>query len=484
MRVFLINPPSLFLPGAFRVSPPLGLAYVASYLEAHGHEVEVLDATLSGWNRRKEQGGLVRVGLTPQEIRKKMEAWGAEVVGISCVSSTLAEEVAVLAKELRKTGVKVVVGGVHASLKPEEMIAKGADFAVVGEGEATMLELAETLERGGSLHRVRGIVWKEGEKVVKNPSRPLLQNLDSLPFPAWHLFPMEGYFEVKGHAASVRGKVTPVLSSRGCVHHCIFCSIPLVWGCWRARSPANVVEEIEWLVEKWGIEEIHFEDDNLSLDRERMRKICREMVKRKTEVEWATPNGIDVRTLTIDLLEEMKKAGCYFLSFGLEHGDPLFRERMGKSFSPSHVRRIVKKAKELGIWTHAFFMVGWPWETKESLEKTLKFAEEMEVDFATFFVVVPLPRTPLEKLWEELGLEKPDLTFHPQFRPQVDLETLRAEELGRWLKRASLRFQANRFLRWLRSPNELFKKLKSAKDLIFFFRLSRHFAGEVMRRYG
>ncbi|MEM2978445.1 MAG: radical SAM protein [Candidatus Hadarchaeales archaeon] len=484
MKVFLVNPPSLSLPTALRISPPLGLAYVASYLEAHGHEVVVLDATLSARRGKREEGGLVRVGMTPGEIRRKVEAWGAEVVGVSCVSSTLRGEVATLVREVRKTGAKVVVGGVHASLRPEEVVTDGADFAVVGEGEETMLELVETLEREGSPHRVKGVVWKKGGKVVRNPPRPPLRELDSLPFPAWHLFPMEEYFRVKGHAAAVRGRVAPVLTSRGCVNHCIFCSVPLVWGCWRARSPANVVEEIEWLVERWGVEEVHFEDDNLSLDQERMRGICREMVRRKVEVDWATPNGIDVRTLTTDLLEEMRRSGCYCLSFGLEHGDPLFRERMGKLLQPSHVRRIVKKAKELGIWTHAFFMVGWPWETKESLERTLRFAEEVGVDFATFFAVVPFPGTPLERVWEKRGLDKPDLSFHPQFQPQVDLETLRAEELGRWLEKASLRFQTRVFFRWLRSPSELLARLRSAEDVQFFFRLVRHFAGEVVRRYG
>lgn len=321
--------------------------------------------------------------------------------------------------------------------------------------------------------------------MVRNPPRPPLRDLDSLPFPAWHLFPMEGYFRVKGHAAAVRGRVAPLLTSRGCPNRCIFCSVPLVWGgCWRARSPENVVEEIEWLVEGWGVEEVHFEDDNLSLDRERMRGICREMVRRGVEVDWATPNGIDVRTLTEDLLEEMRRAGCYFLSFGLEHGDPLFRERMGKLYSPSHVRKIVKRAKELGIWTHAFFMVGWPWETGESLERTLRFAEEVGVDFATFFAVVPFPGTPLEGLWEELGLEKPELALSPFFRPQVDLEGLGKEELGKWLERASLRFQLRVLLRWSRHPGELLARLGSAEDLRFFLRLARHFSGEVARRYG
>ncbi len=484
MRVFLVSPPSLSLPSALRLSPPLGLAYVASYLEAHGHEVEVLDAALSGLNRREERGGLVRVGLTPREVRRRAEAWGAEAVGVSCVSSTLAGEVEALVRELGETGARVVVGGVHASLKPEEVVAWGADFAVVGEGEETMRELAEVLERGGSPGRVRGIAWRRGKKIIRNPPRPLIRDLDSLPFPAWHLFPLQEYSRVKGHAAAVRGRAAPVLTSRGCPNRCLFCSVPLVWGCWRARSPANVVEEIEWLVERWGTEEVHFEDDNLSLDRERMRGICREMVRRGVEVCWATPNGIDVRTLTADLLEEMRRAGCYFLSFGLEHGDPLFRERMGKLFSPSHVRRVVRKARELGIWTHAFFMVGWPWETRESLERTLKFAEEVGVDFATFSFPVPFPGTPLERLWEELGLEKPNLTLSPLFFPQVDLESLKAGELRSWLERASLRFQVRVLLRWLRSPGELLGRLRSAEDLRFLSRLAGHFGKEVMRRYG
>jgi magnesium-protoporphyrin IX monomethyl ester (oxidative) cyclase len=244
-----------------------------------------------------------------------------------------------------------------------------------------------------------------------------------------------------------------------------------------------VVDEVEELVEGWGVDEVHFEDDNLTLDRERMRGICREMVRRGVEVDWATPNGVEVGTLTEDLLEEMRRSGCYSLSFGLEHGDPLSRRRIGKDFSPSHVRRIVRRAKELGIWTHAFFIVGWPWETEESLERTLRFAEEVGVDFATFFVAVPFPGTPLERLWEELGLEKPDLPLRPQFRPVVDLETLKAEELGRWLKRSHRRFHARRLLRLL-SSRELSWRLRSLPDLLFLLRLIRHFREELLGRYG
>jgi len=242
-----------------------------------------------------------------------------------------------------------------------------------------------------------------------------------------------------------------------------------------------VVDEVEELVRRWGIEEVQFEDDNLTLDRKRMRGICREMIRRRVRVSWSTPNGVEAGTLTEELLEEMRRAGCRWLSFGLEHGDPLFRRRMGKDFSPSHVRRIVGKAKELGIWTHAFFIVGWPWETEESLERTLRFAEEVGVDFASFFTLLPLPGTPLERLWEEWGLEKPDLSLHRLFHPVVDLETLKAEELSRWLGRAYWRFHSRRLLRWMLSPGELLGRLGSG-ELSFFLRLAGHFA-EVVRRH-
>ena len=484
MRVLLVNPPLLFPPSEpVRASLPLGLAYVASFLEAHGHEVEVLDALGSGWRRRERvEGGLVRVGVGEEEMRRRME--GFEIVGVGCSFSPLVGETLRVVGMAREAGAKVVVGRLHASLRPEEVVEGGADFVVVGEGEETMLELVEAVEKGGSPARVRGLVFKRGGKTVGTPPRPLLRDLDALPFPARHLFPLEEYFRIRSHAAATRGRrVTGVVTSRGCPRRCIFCSVQAMWGGWRARSPANVVDEVEELVEGWGVDEVHFEDDNLTLDRERMRGICREMVRRGVEVDWATPNGVEVGTLTEDLLEEMRRSGCYSLSFGLEHGDPLFRRRIGKDFSPSHVRRIVRRAKELGIWTHAFFIVGWPWETEESLERTLRFAEEVGVDFATFFVAVPFPGTPLERLWEELGLEKPDLPFRPQFRPVVDLETLKAEELGRWLKRSHRRFHARRLLRAL-SSRELSWRLRSLPDLLFLLRLIRHFREELLGRYG
>jgi magnesium-protoporphyrin IX monomethyl ester (oxidative) cyclase len=482
MKVLLVNPPSLFPSSEVpRASLPLGLAYIASSLETRGHEVEVLDAFVSGWKNRRRMGEVVRVGMGEEEIRSRME--GFELVGVSCSFSSSASEALKTARLAREAGAKVVVGGVHASVRPEEVVEGGADFAVVGEGEETMLELVGKLERGESPSRVRGIVLRRGKRVVRNPPRPLLRNLDILPFPARHLFPMEEYFRVEGRAAASRGKATGMITSRGCPRRCFFCTIPVVWGCWRGRSPRNVVDEVEELVEEWGIEEVHFEDDNLTADGRRMRGICREMVRRKVGVSWAAPNGVEVGTLTSGLLEEMRRSGCYWLSFGLEHGDPLFRRRVGKFFSPSHARRVVRKAKELGIWTHAFFIVGWPWETKESLEKTFRFAEEVGLDSASFFAAIPLPGTPLERLWGKLGLETPDLVFHPHFRPMVDLETLKAEELGRWLKKAHRKFHIRRFLHWLESPRELLGRLGSVRDLLFFLRLARHFAGEMARRY-
>jgi len=485
MRVLLVNPPSLFLPSEpVRASLPLGLAYVASFLEAHGHEVEVLDALGSGLkHREKAEGGLIRVGMGEGEMRRRMEEF--ELVGVGCSFSPLVGETLRVVRLAKEAGARVVVGGLHASLRPEEVIKGGADFVVVGEGEKTMLELVETLEGRGSLARVRGLVFRRGGGLVRNPPRPPLRNLDALPFPARHLFPLEEYFRVRSHAAATRGRrVTGMVTSRGCPHRCLFCSVWVMWRGWRARSPANVVDEVEELVKRWGVDEVHFEDDNLTLDPDRIRGICREMARRGLRVDWATPNGVEVGTLTEELLEEMRRSGCYSLSFGLEHGDPLFRRRIGKNYSPSHVRRIVRRAKELGIWTHAFFIVGWPWETEESLERTLRFAEEVGVDFATFFVAVPFPGTPLERLWEELGLEKPDLPLHPQFRPVVDLETLKAEELGRWLRRSHRRFHARRILRTLSSPRELFWRLRSLPDLLFLLRLIRHFREELLGRYG
>ncbi|MEM3519594.1 MAG: cobalamin-dependent protein [Candidatus Hadarchaeales archaeon] len=499
MRVLLIFPPMTILPFEKpRVVAPLGIAYLASFLEKNGKEVAILDAVGEGWRNQTfvERGGntFLRVGLPQEEIKRRIAGWKPDLVGISCLFSSQAanaHEVAKIVKEV-DSEIKTVFGGAHPTVLPEKTLAdKNVDFVVMGEGEITLLELVEALEKGQTdFSQVKGLAFKREGRVIMNPPREFIRDLDSLPFPARHLLPMEEYFKAAGgHGAAERkSRFTSVITSRGCPRRCIFCSIHTIWGyAWRPRSPENVLEELEHLVTKYRVEEIHFEDDNLTLDPKRMEKICDGMIERGLDVCWATPNGVHINTLNQNLLKKMRDSGCYWLCFGLEHGDPHFRNNViGKPISAEHAKKVVGWANELGIWTNGFFIIGLPGETPETVRKSIEFAKWLDLDFASFFIATPYPGTRLYELAKDAGYleSEPDWSSYKVLMPTMDIKTMSKDDLMYWLKRANFEFYSARLVKELslKSVKKRLKQLKSIDDVGLMARLLRYFLTDVMRR--
>jgi magnesium-protoporphyrin IX monomethyl ester (oxidative) cyclase len=275
--------------------PPLETAYVAALLEKQ-HDVRIIDAHIEGWsNVEKVDGTRNRIGLKNEEIAARIRHWLPDVVGINVRFSgwsSIAYEIASLVKSIDKN-IVTILDGQHPSARPEACLAHpDVDFVVIGEPEHTFFELVDVLEHGNTsdLKKIRGIAFKKnGEKVITSP-RPLIQDLDSLPFPARHLLPMDAYFAaVRKHP--LRGEIhkrwATMVTSRGCPHKCVFCSVHIVNGrMWRCRSPENVVDEIEQLVRTYHVKQVDFNDDNMALDKKRMEAICDLIVKRGIGIEW------------------------------------------------------------------------------------------------------------------------------------------------------------------------------------------------------
>lgn len=498
MKTLLICPPMTFLPNEKpRVVLPLGVAYLASFLEKNGREVKILDAVGLGWCSQeivlKSGRPLVRVGLTPSQIEERVATYHPDIVGISCLFSSQAHnahEVAKLVKSVDKN-IVTVFGGAHPSVIPEKILQDpNVDFVVIGEGELTMLELVKTIEVSGSYSDIKGLAFKKDGEIVVNPRRPFIENIDELPYPARYLLPIEEYFRAaKGHgAAEKKSRFTSMITSRGCPRNCIFCSIHTVWGHkWRPRSPENVVDEIEHLVKEYGVEEIHFEDDNLTLDPKRMEAICDGIVERGLDICWTTPNGVDINTLNKGLLKKMKDSGCYWLCFGIEHGDPYFREKViGKPISAEHATNVIKWANELGIWTNGFFIIGLPGETPRTAQKTVDCAKALDLDFASFFIATPYPGTRLHKIAVERGYisEKQDWSAYKVLSPVMNLETMSKADLGAWLKKANRGFYKYRITKEI-SPKKIIrrtKQIRSYEDMRLVFRLLKYFISDVLKR--
>lgn len=389
MRICLINPPRLHPKswGKPNVFQPLELAYVAALLEKE-HKVTIIDAPTEGrLNLEEVDETKYRVGLSRQEIEDRLRRWSPDVVEIHIPFSgwwKTAYEVVSAVKSIDKD-ITTVLSGLHPSARPaESLMHLNTDFVVIGEAEYTMRELAGALENEtkARLKEIRGIGYIENGKPVITPSRPAIQDLDALPFPARHLLPMEEYFAAVKEVP-LRGEIrkpwTAMMTSRGCPHTCVFCSIHVVMGRkWRGRSPENVVDEIEHIVNTYRIKQIDFVDDNMTLDKKRMENICDLIVERGVNIEWYTPNGIRADSLDENLLRKMKASGCKKIRLAPESGVQRVVDKIvKKNLDLKKVENAVILSRKVGIKVGCFFIIGLIGETKEDIEATIKYAYKL-----------------------------------------------------------------------------------------------------------
>jgi len=414
-KIMMVLPPrAYYLDGTSkRTSPPLGIAYISAVLLQNGYEVSILDSVIEGFTEELTlKDGRVRYGLSSEEIARRVAAFNPDFVGVSCLFSSqhdLAEEVMKLVKDVNP-GIVTAAGGYHPTFLPEQVIANdNLDFIVLGEADFSIMSLMKALE-SGDMSKADGVVYKQDGKIHTVPKRGFIEDLDSIPYPARHLLPMDKYSgEGTAHGDSIEATpYTPVMTSRACVISCSFCASRDFWGKkYRTRSAKNVVDEIEHLVKDYGIREIHFEDDNLTADKKRAKEIFRMMLDRKLNIPWATPNGIALYTLDDEMIELMKESGCYRISLAVESGcQEVLDKIIEKPLKLDKVRAQVKKIKEVGLRTHAWYTIGYPDETLEQIYETIRYAKELGTEYASFNIVAPLPGSKVYKIAKERGLVK------------------------------------------------------------------------------
>jgi anaerobic magnesium-protoporphyrin IX monomethyl ester cyclase len=412
MRVCLINPPRIQpkIWGKPNVVPPIGLAYVAAVLEKD-HDVCIIDSPTEGRRNLKEVDGTTyRVGLSNKEMADRVRRWSADVVVIEIPFSGWAKaafEAASAVKSIDEDIVTVLIG-MHPSARPEDCLKNSdVNFVVIGEPENTVFELVDALEKdAGGFKEINGIGFvKDGVPVFTSP-RPVIEDLDSLPFPARHLLPMSQYFAVVKETP-LRGEVskpwTLVVTSRGCPYKCVFCTHHVVWGRkWRGRSPENVVDELEKIITAYGVQQVDFLDDNMTLDRVRMERICDLIVERGLRFEWFTPNGVRADTLDENLLRKMKRSGCKKIRVAPESGvQRVVDQIIGKNLDLKSVEHAVALCKKVGIKVGCFFVIGLIGETKEDIKATINFAyklRQLGADSFVFSIATPVYGT---KLYEQ-----------------------------------------------------------------------------------
>lgn len=378
MRVAFVIPASV---GDFFSAqvPHTGIAYISAVLKQHGIETKIID---------------MRLGYTHEETFKIIDDFKPEFVGITLYSFGFDRSRETIDKiKLHSNAYKVVIGGPHvAALKGKSLEDTLADFGVLAEGEYPMLELCQ----GKLFGEILGLIWRDQDKIVVNPERPFDNDLDKIPLPDYESFELKRYL---GYPE----RHLPLVTSRGCPYQCVFCSIRLSMGLkFRARSPENVVDEIEhWYKKGWRSFEV--DDDNFTLDMKRAEKICDLILERKLDITWKCDNGIRADRLTKELLQKMKDAGCIYVSFGVEGGNNKMLAAVKKGEKIETVINAINMAKEVGLGVGATFIIGTPEETYEDFLDSLKIAKELPVDHVSFYNMVPYPGTEMYKWAEQHG---------------------------------------------------------------------------------
>lgn len=396
MKTLLIHPdtPRLYGIGG-QCAFPLGLGYIAAVLEKE-HDVKVIDV-------RAEK-------LDDDSLRKSISKVDPEIVGITSDTVTFqrAIEIAELIKQINM-GILVVVGGAHSNVWPDYPLKYDCfDISVYGEGERTAVELWDRIDRGEPYEDVKGIAYRRRDGIILNQRREFVENLDELPFPARHLFPMDKY---NGEGSLYISPVYPIGTSRGCPFSCAFCSNNVVFGRrYRFRDPKNVVDEVELLINQYNAKGIYFREDLFTVNKERVIGICDEIIRRGLNFKWECESRVN--TISVEMLKAMKEAGCELIWFGVESGSQEILNYLNKQITLSQIKEAYSFCKEIGIKTGASFMIGVPGENMNDIYKTIDLAKELRprFEFAWFNIFTGYPTSPLYEYVKENKLYEKEIS--------------------------------------------------------------------------
>ncbi len=440
------------------ITPPLGLGYLSSYLGRHGVETKVIDA--------------LRDGLTPEQTMQRIASERPDAVGITCLTAFYGETVR-LARMVKAENVPCVIGGVHPTFLPHRtLVDSGADYVVCGEGEIALWKLARNGFVNDGIPGVYSLDDLSGDDVPVRKAE-IVENLDDIPFPDWDQMDPNAYPPAP-HGAIVKGfPIGVVTSSRGCPYQCTFCASPGFYGRRiRFRSPENVAAEIRHLVDRFGVREIHFEDDNLTMNREHVARICRLILDGGIRVSWACPNGIRADKVDEELIALMKESGCYYFAYGIESADEGILRNIRKMETIGTIAKSIGIAARHGISCQGFFIFGLPGETRDTIEKTIRFAKGSKLARAQFLILDVIPGS---ELWDTLkGRFVPDWGKNSYKEPEWLPEGLTKSEL--------MKAQSAAFRRFYLRPGVFLGLARSIRPRQVKYLLQRLFEFRIIRK--
>ena len=412
VKTTLVNPPPL--KGVYRhqLYLPIGLAYLAAVLDDKGHEVTVLDCPA--------------LDLNHNNLKTKLSSIAPDLIGITSMTPTIQSALlsAHIAKEACPDSM-VVLGGPHSTFMDKKVLAEeeAVDVVVRSEGEQTLVELADNVSNPNALRSIDGITFRKDGQVVRTPNRPFMENLDELPLPAYKFFPLEKY-RLFGR------RMLPIITSRGCPSQCSFCTSAQMFGKgFRARSPKNIVDELEWLRDEHGADAFTFYDDTFTLNKKRALDICEEIKTRAIGLPWDCQTRVS--TVSKEILLKMREANCQQVFFGVESGCQQILDAVKKGTTVKQNEKAIRLAKDVGLFVAVSVMIGYPGETKEMLQDTIDLIRKAEPDDVYICVATPYPGTELRRVVKETGLEMSNDwglydTITPVFtNPNLSLEDIR-----------------------------------------------------------
>jgi len=444
-------------------NPPLGVAYIASYIRSKGYSnIEILDPTFEDMNY----------------VFDRLDKMDYDVLGMSSytMNYNLSLKFAQHVKS-KNNNCKIVFGGIHPSILHEDVIKENVvDYVVIGEGEHTFYELLETFKKSGDLKTVDGLVFKQNGQIIKNRDRALIEDLNSLPFPARDLLPMKNYLNANyGRTAwSVKQPATSIVTTRGCPFHCTYCSSHLMFGRkTRYRSVENILAEIDHLVEEYKIKGLSIVDDTFIINKSHIYKLVEELKKRKYKIEFICNGRVDI--IDKGILAALKSVGCKGIAFGVESGSQYVLDNiLKKGTKLEQVKDAFKWAYEVGIPTDGYFMIGIPGETEENIKETIRFSTQLKASASNFAITIPMPRTELY----DIALKHGKITakswndFNYTGKTIYKSETIPQSKLDEYRKKAviSFYFRPSYFIEQLLSIRCFDDILKKAKG---FYMLSK-----------
>lgn len=416
---------------------PLGLAYLAASIQQEtNHDVEIIDAAVMNY--------------TPEQLKKRLILSKPNVVGVMMLTPMYfrAQEVVRLTRQVLPDST-IIVGGPHVTIFPSETMKENPeiDYAVVGEGEITIVELLSAIDRNKNVKDVKGIVYRLNRKVEMTSMRPFIQNIDEIPLPARELLPMEKYKPAPTYYRELPSHI--ILTSRGCPFHCTYCS-KIFGKTYRFHSIKRIMEEVNLLISKYKAKEIIFRDDTFTINPNHVKELCNEMINAglNKKIRWTCMTRVNL--VTPEMLKLMKRAGCWSIHYGVESGSQRLLDLIEKGITLEQVKTAVKWTKEAGIEVKAFFMLGLPSETYEESLKTIEFTKFLDPDWIQVTLTTPYPGTKLFDIakaegtikslkWEDYqtwaGWSDKDLVYTTKGREPEELKALQKRAMREFYMR-------------------------------------------------